>query len=110
MTLENVITFDLLSYYDSKLKNWIRSLLGHYYTSEEVDNKINTSLTSAVVYKGSVQTIDDLPTEGNKVGDMYNVIDSEYNYIFNGEGWDIAAPIITIESATRPQIESLFED
>jgi hypothetical protein len=65
-------------------------------TETEIDTKISTALTSAVTYRGSVATVNDLPTENLKVGDLYNVNDSDYNYIYNGEGWDITAPIINI--------------
>lgn len=46
------------------------------YTKEEIDNK------TANVYraKGSVQTYQDLPTEGNQVGDVYNVIEAYEDY------------------------------
>ena len=36
--------------------------------------QIEEALTSVYDYKGSVQTVADLPLTGNKVGDVYNVI------------------------------------
>lgn len=38
-------------------------------------------------YKGSVETVNDLPTEG-KVGDCYNVLSNGANYAWNGNSWD----------------------
>lgn len=46
------------------------------YSKEEVDNKT----TNVYRAKGSVQTYQDLPTEGNQVGDVYNVIEAYEDY------------------------------
>lgn len=46
------------------------------YTKEEVDNKT----TNVYRAKGSVQTYQDLPTENNQVGDVYNVIEAYEDY------------------------------
>ena len=80
-----------------------------FITSSAVDAKINTALTSAVTYKGSVSTFDYLPNSDQKVGDMYDVQDSDNNYIWNGTGWDSTTKLITFEFATEEQINSLFE-
>lgn len=45
-------------------------------------------LTSAMMYQGSVQSYDNLPTSGNKKGDFWNVLDDDANYAWNGTGWD----------------------
>lgn len=46
------------------------------YSKEEIDNKT----TNVYRAKGSVQTYQDLPTEGNQVGDVYNVIEAYEDY------------------------------
>lgn len=46
------------------------------YSKEEIDNKT----TNVYRAKGSVQTYQDLPTEGNQVGDVYNVIEAYQDY------------------------------
>lgn len=48
----------------------------------------------AVQYKGSVASFEALPVEGQKVGDMWNVADSGANFIWDGEKWDDAAPML----------------
>ena len=78
-----------------------------FLTSAEIDAKIATATTAAVVYKGSVPTYDELPTDAG-IGHMYNVIDSDYNYIWNGTEWDPSA-MLKIETATEAQIASLFD-
>ena len=45
-------------------------------------------LGTVMRYKGSVATYADLPADNNKVGDVYNVIDTGSNYAWDGEGWD----------------------
>ena len=47
-------------------------------------------------YCGSVATYDDLPTENNKVGDVYNVLDTGNNYAWDGEGWDEISSIVDL--------------
>lgn len=46
------------------------------YSKEEIDNKT----TNVYRAKGSVQTYQDLPTENNQVGDVYNVIEAYEDY------------------------------
>ena len=41
----------------------------NYYTKTDIDGKLGSTFT----YKGSVETYADLPTEGNKVGDVWNI-------------------------------------
>lgn len=53
------------------------------YTKKEVDDKISSLYT----YKGSVATKNDLPTEGNKNGDVYTVLDEGFTYAWNGTEW-----------------------
>ena len=60
---------------------------------EYVDTTINQKLASTYVYKGSVQTYADLPTDAN-IGDVYNVIEAYQNYpagtnfAWTGTQWD----------------------
>lgn len=72
---------------------------------------IRDSISSSVVYKGSVDTYTALPTS-NKVGDMYNIAhaDSDHgikagdNVIWNGTDWDNTGG--TIDTSTFAQIGS----
>ncbi|WP_304736525.1 pyocin knob domain-containing protein [uncultured Desulfovibrio sp.] len=49
-------------------------------------------------YRGSVQTVDDLPTDA-KPGDVYNVIDTGANYAWTGEAWDNLGVVQEIDPA-----------
>ena len=51
-------------------------LAENYYTKEEVDQLA----ASVYRYMGSVDTFGDLPTEEQKIGDTYNVLDTGDNY------------------------------
>lgn len=59
---------------------------------ENIDN-LKTSLSAVYIYKGSVNTYDDLPAEV-ATGDTYNVVSAHgstpagTNYAWNGESWD----------------------
>lgn len=66
---DNYITKDT-----SELTNYYTK--GQTYSKEEIDNKT----TNVYRAKGSVQTYQDLPTEGNQVGDVYNVIEAYEDY------------------------------
>ena len=54
------------------------------YTKTEIDNKV----ASVYKYKGSVATIENLPTTGQVVGDVYNVESNGANYAWDGTNWD----------------------
>lgn len=54
------------------------------YTKTEIDNKIS----SVYKFKGSVEDVEDLPADGNTVGDVYNVIITGDNYAWTEDGWD----------------------
>lgn len=47
----------------------VRAKFENYYTKTDIDSKLGSTFT----YKGSVETYTDLPTEGNKVGDVWNI-------------------------------------
>ena len=55
-----------------------------YATKSELDAKVS----SVYKYKGSVATEEELPQEGNVVGDVYNVESDGSNYAWDGEKWD----------------------
>lgn len=50
--------------------------------------KIREAVASVYTYKGSVNTYSLLPDTGQKVGDVYNVLDTGNNYAWNGTAWD----------------------
>ena len=48
------------------------------------------------VYKGQVETVNDLPTEDVVAGDTYNVVATGDNYTWSGTSWDkLSGKVIT---------------
>lgn len=72
------------------------------YTKEQVDGLVS----SALHYKGSKDTYDDLPTEGNTVGDVWNIVAADEthgvnagdNVAWNGTGWDVLAGTVDLSA------------
>ena len=54
------------------------------YTKTEIDAK----LTAAMHFKGTKPTYNALPSSGNTVGDVWNILDTGENYAWDGENWD----------------------
>lgn len=76
--------------------------------ADQVGNKVST----AYIYKGSVNTEDELPTSNVTIGDVYNIInESSYgsagvNVAWNGSEWDSLGGIFNTSDIDR-QISSL---
>ena len=62
------------------------------YTKTEVDAKVS----SVYKYKGSVANEAALPTEGQVIGDVYNLEDTGMNVAWTGEGWDKLGSVIDL--------------
>lgn len=60
----------------------------YIYIVVSVDTEETTKLTSVFQYRGSVPTFEDLPTEGNITGDVWNVDETDVNYVWDGAEWD----------------------
>lgn len=81
---------------DANIKVVSDDLANNYYNKSQVDSKF----TSVYIFKGSVDTIEDLPTEGNIVGDVWNVRKNDTNYAWTSEGWDTLGGTAELASLT----------
>ena len=81
---------------DANIKVVADDLANNYYNKSQVDSKF----TSVYIFKGSVDTIEDLPTEGNIVGDVWNVRKNDTNYAWTSEGWDALGGTAGLASLT----------
>ena len=81
---------------DANIKVVADDLANNYYNKSQVDSKF----TSVYIFKGSVDTIEDLPTEGNVIGDVWNVHKSDANYAWTSEGWDVLGGTTELASLT----------
>lgn len=78
---------------------------------KQIESDVAT-LTSAVKYKGSVNSFSDLPTK-NAIGDMYNIknaggtdsnntpIKAGDNVVWNGTGWDNQSGVVDLSDYTK---------
>jgi hypothetical protein len=81
---------------DANIKVVADDLANNYYNKSQVDSKF----TSVYIFKGSVDTIEDLPTEGNIIGDVWNVRKNDINYAWTSEGWDALGGTAELASLT----------
>lgn len=89
----------------------LETKVANTYTKAEVDSKVS----SVMRYKGSKDTYDDLPTEGNVIGDVWNIatantaqgIKAGDNVAWNGTGWDILGGAVDLSGyATKTDLNS----
>ena len=82
--------------------------------------KINNSLTAVYHYKGTLSSVDELPTSGLSTGDTYNIEDSGANYSWTGSEWDKLSETVDLTAyqtkeeadaiyATKEELESAVE-
>lgn len=81
---------------DANIKVVADDLANNYYNKSQVDSKF----TSVYIFKGSVDTIEDLPTKGNVIGDVWNVRKNDTNYAWTSEGWDALGGTAELASLT----------
>lgn len=81
---------------DANIKVVADDLANNYYNKSQVDSKF----TSVYIFKGSVDSVEDLPTEGNVIGDVWNVRKNDTNYAWTSEGWDALGGTAELSSLT----------
>lgn len=81
---------------DANIKVVADDLANNYYNKSQVDSKF----TSVYIFKGSVDSVEDLPIEGNVIGDVWNVRRNDTNYAWTSEGWDALGGTAELASAT----------
>lgn len=96
------------------------TLAGYGITDAYTKSEIDTKLTSAMHYMGSVATYNDLPSSGNNQGDFYNVTDTDENYAWvaavgtQGQSgyvaahWDSVGSIVDLQSITNGEIDNII--
>lgn len=81
-TNEKLVTLPVLTYYDTKNKQWVTEQL----------SKAVADLGNIFTIKGTVATVDDLPIENNAKGDVYLVgaegSDTYEEYYWEGTRWE----------------------
>lgn len=75
------------------------SLIGGEHSSKgwaKVAQDFVESIGAVLRYKGSVETRDDLPTSGQEIGDMYNILSDGANCVWDGSDWDEISGIVDL--------------
>lgn len=68
---------------------------------------LKSDIASVLTWKGSVETLDDLPTTDLSVGDVYDVVsEAGMNYGWTGEKWDPLGASFKIETMTPDDIDA----
>ena len=83
------------------------TLNGYGITDAYTKTEIDTKMTSAMHYKGSVANVSNLPSTGNAVGDFYNVTATGENYAWTGSDWDVTGSIVDLQSITNAEIDTI---
>ena len=81
----------LISDIETQLSNKVDKIEGKgLSTNDFTDDLLNLlkKVSKPLNYKGSVPTYNDLPTEGNLEGDVWNVTKTDVNYAWTGTDWD----------------------
>ena len=103
---------------DPTVPDWAKNPTKPSYTPGEIgalsidDAEANYAKKSDItkIYrpKGSVQSYDNLPQEGNEVGDVWNVIDTDMNYAWTVDGtWDPLGGITEIPIISNEAIDEI---
>lgn len=88
----------------------LETKVGNVYTKSEVDAKVS----SVMRYKGSKDTYAELPSEGNEIGDVWNVVGADAennvragdNFAWNGTGWDNLGGAVVLDGyATKDDLD-----
>lgn len=59
-----------------------------FQTASDVSSAISSAMTTVMNYKGTVATVANLPSTGNKNGDVYHVTATDGEYAWNGSEWE----------------------
>ena len=86
-----------------------------FQKKSEVDNAIKQAIAGAYVYKGSVESADELTTQEETAtkGDVYNIqTASDYgpagmNVAWDGSAWDALGSSISMEAMTASEIQEI---
>lgn len=66
-----------------------------------------TDVSGLYKWKGSKASYSLLPTEGNEVGDVWDVEDTGMNYGWTGEAWDALGGTFKIDPITNTEIDEI---
>lgn len=112
MTLQNVVTFDILSYYDGKIKNWVKALKA---TAEQdgIMTKEDFSKLAGIASGAQVNVIESVKVDGTALTpdankavniDLSGKAEKSEMSIVAGTGDDADKTTITLKSGTSATV------
>lgn len=92
-----------------------RKKLEELPTNEDLSSTyaLKSDIVNMYKYKGSVASAGNLPTTGQKTGDVYNIESASIyggagaNVAWNGSAWDSLGEIFTVTAITNAQLDSI---
>lgn len=79
--------------YISKVKLPGSDIEYEIHDAQAIHSAAELGLSAAMVFKGTKATYVDLPSTGNKAGDVWHVTADDYEYVWNGTAWEeLGAP------------------
>lgn len=90
-------------------KSMLGLLSGETLLSEVELDLGGSNLTDVYRYKGSVPSIEDLPSNGMEVGDVWDV-GNGMNYAWTGEFWDALGMTLAIDPIPEDTINSILKE
>jgi len=101
---DKILNYRGLTYFKEKLDD--RFIIkpdsgnaGEVLTLNSDDSVSWSALPTMLTYKGYVETVADLPTEGNAIGDVYHVVETSEEYFWKKAeddtySWELVGPIV----------------
>lgn len=102
---------------DPTVPAWAKEATKPTYTAAEVgaipaaqaDTFAKKSdIASVYKYKGTVDSVSDLPTTDNTIGDVWNVEETDMNYGWTGSVWDPLGQPFQVESISNAEIDAIL--
>ena len=72
-----------------------------FQTASDVSSAISSAISTVMDYKGSKQTVAQLPSTGNKNGDVWHVVENDGEYAWNGTEWEELGSIIDLSGYVK---------
>lgn len=67
-----------------------------FQTASDVSSAISSALSTTMDYKGTKATVADLPSTGNKQGDVWHVTADGGEYAWNGSSWEFLGKTVDL--------------
>lgn len=72
-----------------------------FQTASDVSSAISSAISTVMDYKGSKQTVAQLPSTGNKNGDVWHVVENDGEYAWNGTEWEELGSVIDLSGYVK---------